>query len=219
VPGAIGAWRRQLLLEMGKFTDDTLAEDTDMTLKILRAGCKVEYAEDAIGFTEAPDTIKDFLKQRFRWMYGTMQAAWKNRDTTLRPKYKALGLLALPNIFIFQIFFPFISPLMDLAALASIGGILISIQEHPLDPLPTTWQAVVLFYALFLLLDFLTALFAFSFERKENWSLIVWLVPQRFFYRQLLYYVAIQAVITAIQGPMVGWNKLERKATVSLPPK
>ncbi len=217
VPGAIGAWRRGLLLEMGGFTNDTLAEDTDMTLRILRSGHTVEYADDAVAFTEAPDTVRGFLKQRFRWMYGTMQAAWKNRDTAFRARYKALGLLAMPNILIFQIFFPVISPLMDLAAIAAIVEIFIQISEHPLDPLPTGLQSMVFFYILFLLLDFLTALIAFSLEKKEDWSLIIWLVLQRFFYRQLLYYAAVQAVVTAIRGPVVGWNKLARKATVSLP--
>jgi hypothetical protein len=55
---------------------------------------------------------------------------------------------------------------------------------------------------------------AYTFEREEDWWLIIWLFPQRFFYRQLMYYVAIQSVISAVRGKMVGWGKLERKATV-----
>ncbi len=120
VPGAIGAWRRQLVLDLGGFNNDTLAEDAELTLRILRSGYRINYDDEAIALTEAPDTVRAFLNQRFRWMYGTLQAAWKNRDILLRPRYGALGMLAMPNIFVFQIIFPFISPLMDLVAVSSL---------------------------------------------------------------------------------------------------
>ena len=214
VPGAIGMWRRDLILELDGFNNDTLAEDADMTLRILRRGYRVEYDEQAFGYTEAPDTVDTFLKQRFRWTFGTLQAAWKHRDTLFRPQYGALGMLALPNIFIFQVIFPFISPLMDLMAILSIAGIFWRISEHPLDPVPTGLVTLIFFYALFLALDFFTAAIAFLLEKKEDWSLIVWLFPQRFFYRQLMYYIAVKSVMAAIQGRQVGWGKLERKATI-----
>ncbi|MCL4527938.1 MAG: glycosyltransferase [Chloroflexi bacterium] len=214
VPGAIGMWRRDLVLKLGDFNNDTLAEDADMTLRILRRGYKVEYDEKAFGYTEAPDTVRGFLKQRFRWTFGTLQAAWKHRDTLLRPKYGALGMLALPNIFIFQVLFPFISPLMDLTAILSIAEIFWRISQHPIDPSPTGLVTLIFFYALFLALDFFTAMIAILLEKKEDWNLIIWLFPQRFFYRQLMYYIVIKSVTTAIQGRRVGWGKLERKATI-----
>ena len=214
VPGAIGAWRRGILIELGGFSDETLAEDADMTLRILRQGYKVEYEENAIALTEAPDVVRDFLTQRFRWMYGTLQASWKHRDTLFRIKYGAVGMATMPNIFLFQIFFPFISPLMDLSALGAIIWMIIQNLEHPLDPTPTGLVELIFFYALFVTLDLITALVAFGFEKKEDWRLIIWLFLQRFFYRQLMYYVAIQSVISAIRGKVVGWGKLERKATV-----
>ncbi len=214
VPGAIGMWRRDAVLRVGGFTTDTLAEDTDLTLRLLRAGYKVEYEEEAIAYTEAPDTVRGFLKQRFRWMYGTMQAAWKQRDTLLRPKYGSVGLLTVPNIFLFQVLFPVVAPLLDLVALLSIGFMLWRTSQHPLDPTPTGLATLVFFYVVFLLLDLLTATFAFLMEKHEEWSLIAWLFLQRFSYRQLMYYVAIQSIMTAIHGRAVGWGKLERKATI-----
>jgi cellulose synthase/poly-beta-1,6-N-acetylglucosamine synthase-like glycosyltransferase len=214
VPGAIGAWRRDILLGLGGFTDDTLAEDADMTLKILRQGYKIEYEENAIALTEAPDTVRAFLTQRFRWMYGTLQASWKHRDTLFRRNYGAVGMATMPNILIFQIFFPFISPLMDLTAIGSVTWMVIQSLQHPLEPAPIGLVELVVFYVLFVVLDFLTSLVAYTFEREEDWWLIIWLFPQRFFYRQLMYYVAIKSVFTAIRGKMVGWGKLERKATV-----
>jgi cellulose synthase/poly-beta-1,6-N-acetylglucosamine synthase-like glycosyltransferase len=216
VPGAIGAWRRQLVLDLGGFNNDTLAEDAELTLRILRSGYKIDYEEEAIALTEAPDTVRAFVKQRFRWMYGTLQAAWKNRDLLLRPRYGALGMLAMPNIFVFQIIFPFISPLMDLMAVISMLGIIWASFQHPVDPTPSGLTNLIFFYVLFLGLDFLTALFAFLLEQKEDRRLLFWLFFQRYYYRQLMYYVAVQAVLSAIQGRMVGWGRLERKATVSV---
>jgi cellulose synthase/poly-beta-1,6-N-acetylglucosamine synthase-like glycosyltransferase len=201
-------------VELGGFSNDTLAEDSDLTLRILRNGHKIEYEEDAIALTEAPDRVKDFLKQRFRWMYGTLQAAWKHIDTLLRPKYGLMGTVALPNIFIFQIFFPLISPLMDLAAFISVAQIIWQKNQHPLDPIANDLGVLVVFYLFFLLIDYATALFAFTLEKNEDRRLIFWLFFQRFTYRQLMYYVAAKSVITAIQGRLVGWGKLERKATV-----
>ena len=215
VPGAIGAWRREILLKAGGFVNDTLAEDTDLTLTVLEMGYKVDYEEMAIALTEAPDTIKGFLQQRFRWMFGTLQAIWKHRHTLLRPRYGALGSFALPNLLIFQIIFPLISPLMDLLMVWSIIWATWQQSQHPDTPNPEGLQHVLFFYLLFLSVDFLAAFVAFSLERKEDWKLIIWLLPQRFFYRQLMYYVAIKSFLKAIQGQIVGWGKLERKSTVS----
>jgi hypothetical protein len=150
-------------------------------------------------------------------MYGTLQATWKHLNTLMNIQYGALGIVAIPNILIFQILFPLISPLMDLAAIASIGQIIWERMQHPLHPAPDELTHLIVFYLLFLAFDFLTALFAFLFEPKEDWSLVLWLFPQRFFYRQLMYFVAIRSVVAAIRGQVEGWGKLERKATVKAP--
>lgn len=215
VPGAIGAWRRALLLEAGGFDNDTLAEDADLTMKILRMGYRIDYEEQAIALTEAPDTIAGFVKQRFRWMYGTLQAAWKHRGVIFRPRYGALGMFAIPNIFIFQILFPLISPVMDLLLIGSVVGFGWQRYQHPADFSIDPLRRVLLYYLLFLLVDFLSAFVAFLLERKEDWRLLAWLFFQRFLYRQLMYYVAIKAALTAIRGRIAGWGKLERKATVT----
>ena len=214
VPGAVGAWRRELILRAGGFSDDTLAEDADLTMAILRLGYVIEYDDEAVALTEVPENIRDFLKQRFRWMFGTFQCAWKHRDTAFRKKYGSLGRVALPNIFIFQIFFPLISPLLDLVALAAFLFSLWQKSQHPLDYSNAAFLHILFYYALFLLLDFITALIAFSLEKRENWRLILLLIPQRLFYRQLMYYVAVKSVFAALRGQLVGWGKLERRDTV-----
>ncbi len=214
VPGAVGAWRRELVERAGGFHHDTLAEDADVTLAIRKFGNIIVYDDEAIALTEAPDTVRGFIGQRYRWMYGTMQAAWKHRDVLFRRRYGALGFVALPNVIIFQVLFPLVSPIMDLLLVSSLGSAAFNHWHHPEEYSADNLWRVLFYYALFVTVDYLAAILAFALERKESWGLLIWLVWQRFFYRQLMYYVAIKSTITSLKGVLVGWGKLERKASV-----
>src|SRR5205085_5638190 len=79
VPGAVGAWRREAIVQAGGYTTDTMAEDMDLTWRIRRIGWRVDTESAAIGYTEVPDTFKNLYKQRFRWAFGTLQSLWKHR--------------------------------------------------------------------------------------------------------------------------------------------
>jgi peptidoglycan-N-acetylglucosamine deacetylase len=211
VPGAVGAWRRALIESAGGFASDTLAEDQDLTLKVRRMGYRIEYEEVAVAWTEAPDTVRGLAKQRFRWSFGTLQCMWKHRDALLR--HGALGFVALPNVWVFQILFPLLSPAMDLMFLWALASAALERLEHPAGYAITGLGQVLFYYALFLFVDWLAAAFAFALERKEQWSLLWWLFLQRFCYRQVMYYVMARSALTALSGTLVGWGKLERKAT------
>jgi len=214
VPGAVGAWRRDVVEAAGGFSGATLAEDADLTIRVQRMGYSVGYEERAIGLTEAPDTMRGFLRQRFRWMFGTLQVAWKHKDVLLRPRYGFLGFLGLPNIWVYQIFFQIISPLMDLWLVYICLKAWLMWIWHPASWEPDALLRVVFYYALFMAADILAGIVAFLLERSEDKKLLVWLVPQRFFYRQLMYVVALRTVLASLRGRAMGWAKLERKATV-----
>jgi peptidoglycan-N-acetylglucosamine deacetylase len=192
-----------------------VAEDADLTLRLLRLRYRVTYEDRAVAHTEAPERVAEFLKQRFRWMYGTLQAAYKQRDALFRRETGALGSIALPNLFVFQILFPLISPIMDLLLLWTAAHALVGYLQHPLADLDPGFMRALWYYALFTLIDCATALLGFALDREAEWRLLPWLLPQRFFYRQLIYYVALKALVTALRGPRVGWGKLERTATVT----
>ena len=216
VPGAVGAWRRDLLERAGGFSSDTLAEDQDLTLRVRRLGYKVDYEETAVAWTEAPDTFRGLLKQRFRWSFGTLQCMWKHRGALFRPRYGALGFVAMPNVWVFQILFPLVSPVMDLALVWTIVQALLERLEHPAEQALSNPKQVLFYYALFLAVDWLAAGFAFLLERREQRSLLWWLLLQRFGYRQLMYVVMLKSLAAAARGVLVGWGKLERKATVEV---
>lgn len=218
VPGAVGAWRRDLIEKVGGFNAETLAEDQDLTLQIRKLGYKIGYEEAAIGWTEAPDRLGMLARQRFRWAYGTLQCMWKHRDALFRPRYGALGFVAMPNVWIFQILFPLISPIMDLMLFYTFISAGLDWLEQPTGYSFTNLRQVLFYYALFLAVDWCAAGFAFVLERKERWRLLWWLFLQRFCYRQVMYYVMVKSVKTAIRGALVGWGKLERKATVEAQP-
>ena len=114
MPGAIGAWRRVALLTAGGFAGDTLAEDADATICLERAGWTVLYEPRAMARTEAPETLSAFIKQRFRWMFGMLQAAYKHRGVYRQAGAYGVKICALPNIFLFQFLFPLLSPAIDL---------------------------------------------------------------------------------------------------------
>jgi cellulose synthase/poly-beta-1,6-N-acetylglucosamine synthase-like glycosyltransferase len=218
VPGAVGAWRRELIEQAGGFQSDTLAEDQDLTLSIRRLGYNIGYEEDAIAWTEAPDRLRTLARQRFRWAFGTLQCMRKHLDALFRPRYGALGFVALPNVWIFQILFPLISPVMDLMLLYTLLVAGLDRLQQPRDYSSTALRQVLFYYALFLAIDWVSAGFAFLLEKREHWRLLWWLFLQRFCYRQVMYYVMIKSVAVAARGTTVGWGKLDRKATVELQP-
>ena len=218
VPGSVGAWRKKAILEAGGFSTDTLAEDADLTFSIIRRGYKIVFEERAMGYTEAPDSIKNFLKQRCRWMYGTLQTAWKHRWAANERNNQGLGIVAIPNVLVFQILFPLLAPAIDVIMLLSLGWAFWQKFNHPLTySLMEEIYELIFYYLLFLEVEIISALIPFYLEKKEQWSLIFWLPLQRFFYRQLIYYVAIKTFFSALKGNLMFWNKFERKATVVEP--
>jgi cellulose synthase/poly-beta-1,6-N-acetylglucosamine synthase-like glycosyltransferase/peptidoglycan/xylan/chitin deacetylase (PgdA/CDA1 family)/spore germination protein YaaH len=216
VPGAIGAWRKSLVIEVGGFSHDTLAEDQDLTLSIGRRGYRVAYADDAIAWTEAPDTLGALAKQRFRWSFGTLQCAWKHRDLLFRRDAGTLGSIALPNVWLYQLFFSFIAPAADLVFVFSLIGVFMMYHEHDTTYAIGSLNKIVGWYAIFIVFDWCAATLAFLMEPHENRRL-TWLVfLQRFVYRQIMYWVVLRSVVAALRGGLVGWGKLDRKATVGL---
>src|ERR1700726_2218671 len=223
VPGALGAWRKKAIEAAGGITSDTVAEDADLTIAIRRLGWHVDYEEEAIAWTEAPETPGVLIRQRFRWTFGTLQSFWKHSDTLFRPKYGTLGLVALPNIFVFQLVLPLISPIIDLLFLGSV--IAWGLTQYHIIRLPllsaTTPSDIgrsVLFFPGFLLIDMLTCVLAFALEKKEDWTLLVPVLLQRFYYRQLMYVVLFRSVKEAVSGRPVGWRGVEPEAPRTVAP-
>jgi cellulose synthase/poly-beta-1,6-N-acetylglucosamine synthase-like glycosyltransferase/peptidoglycan/xylan/chitin deacetylase (PgdA/CDA1 family)/spore germination protein YaaH len=211
VPGAVGAWRKDAVVLAGLYSSQTLAEDTDLTFKVRRLGYRIVTDNAALAYTEAPDTIRDLAKQRFRWAFGTLQCLWKHRTVLFNPRYGAFGLVALPSLWVFQIGFQAIAPIVDFAiAWSLIYGTFIT-------PIANHRDVVTLlgYWAVFSTVELAGAWLAFRLDREDK-RLLAWLPLQRFVYRQLMYYVIVKSLVVAVRGSLVGWGKFERKGTVKV---
>jgi cellulose synthase/poly-beta-1,6-N-acetylglucosamine synthase-like glycosyltransferase/peptidoglycan/xylan/chitin deacetylase (PgdA/CDA1 family) len=212
VPGAIGAWRRQALIEVGGYARDTLAEDADLTFAVQMQGWRVLNEPSALALTEAPETLRAFMKQRFRWMFGTLQVACKHVGALIR-RPTGLTFIAIPNIFLFQILFTLLAPIVDIFLLWTVlGGFYFG--------LPNQTETVLLvgkYWLVFQVADCMGAVLAILLSGKGEsgyWRLVPLLLLQRFTYRQLLYVTAIRSLLAAIKGTLVGWGKLVRTGNV-----
>jgi len=218
VPGAIGAWRTAAAKAAGGYPINTVAEDADLTMNILEQKYKVVYEDRALAFTEAPIDAGGLMRQRFRWSFGILQAVWKHRLAFVRNK--AMGLFALPNILIFQMLLPLVSPFIDLMFLAGLAHYLVDRHYHPEAASAASLEKLLAYFGAFLLIDFVTSAIAFSLERRhpankgDGWLLFhIWL--QRFAYRQVFSIVLAKTLKRAIDGKPFNWDKLERTAQMS----
>jgi cellulose synthase/poly-beta-1,6-N-acetylglucosamine synthase-like glycosyltransferase/spore germination protein YaaH/peptidoglycan/xylan/chitin deacetylase (PgdA/CDA1 family) len=223
VPGAVGAWRSAAIGQAGGYTTDTMAEDMDLTWRVRRIGWRVETDSDAIGYTEAPDSFRALFRQRFRWAFGTLQSLWKHRRAIGR--YGWFGRVMLPSLWLFQILFQALSPLIDVQILWTIGTAIHAYLRGRLDqdwqPFPQAMASLYVvgfMYAFFFVVELIGSIVAFRLDREDN-RVLVWLFWQRFLYRQLMYAVLLKSVKTALSGIRAGWGKLERKGTVDLMPE
>lgn len=217
VPGAVGAWRREALNDVGGYPEDTLAEDQDLTIAIQRQGWKVAYDEDAVAWTEAPETLRALGKQRFRWAFGTLQCLWKHRAVVAQQRPSGLAFVGIPQAWLFQIAFAIASPLIDLALGISIVGTIVRVIQHGWAQTQTDVLRMGAYWLGFTLIDLACGLVAFRLDVREKRLPPFLLLSQRFVYRQLMYGVVIRAVSAALAGLGIGWGKLERTGRVSAP--
>jgi poly-beta-1,6 N-acetyl-D-glucosamine synthase len=201
VPGAVGAFRRDALAGVGGFSAATLAEDTDVTIALGRAGWRVVYAEDARAWTEAPASWSGLWRQRYRWSYGTLQAIWKHRAAVWRRSERRIGRRGIPYLVVFQVMLPALSPLVDAFALY---GVLF------LDPV-----TVLAYWLGFNSVLCGMAVFAFRLDGESIRDL--WALPlQQLVYRQLMYLVVIQGILSAVLGLRLRWQHVERSGELEV---
>jgi cellulose synthase/poly-beta-1,6-N-acetylglucosamine synthase-like glycosyltransferase/peptidoglycan/xylan/chitin deacetylase (PgdA/CDA1 family) len=202
VPGAIGAFRRHALQDVGGISSATLAEDTDLTLAVGRTGWRVVYVEDARAWTEAPSSLRALWRQRYRWSYGTLQAVWKHRAAFWRRGEGRIGRRGLPYLVLFQLALPLLAPLIDVF---SLYGLVF------LDA-----GAVAAFWLVFLGLQLALGWYAFRLDGESPRAL--WAMPiQQFVYRQLMYLVVIESILTAIRGTPLHWRPISRSGEIEVP--
>ncbi|GDY56755.1 hypothetical protein SVIO_073780 [Streptomyces violaceusniger] len=201
VPGAIGAFRRDAVMGVGGVSEDTLAEDTDLTMALWRAGWRVVYEETAVAWTEVPTSLRQLWRQRYRWGYGTLQAMWKHRRAVISlGSVGRFGRRGLSYLTLFQVLLPLLAPVIDLFAL--YGALF-------LDPA----QAAGVWFG-YLAIQMVCAGYALRLDGERMRAL--WSLPfQLFVYRQLMYLVVIQSVVALLLGTRLRWHRIQRSGTAA----
>ena len=187
-------------------------------MNLLEQGYSVIYEDRCLAFTEAPINANGLMRQRFRWSFGILQAIFKHRGAI--QKHRAMGLFALPNILIFQILLPLLSPFIDLMFVFGVLHYLVDKHFHPETASTTSFYKLLTFFLAFLVIDFSASALAFALERKhpaskgDAWLLFhIWI--QRFTYRQVFSVVLFKTLKRAIDGKPFAWDKLERTSKMS----
>jgi cellulose synthase/poly-beta-1,6-N-acetylglucosamine synthase-like glycosyltransferase/peptidoglycan/xylan/chitin deacetylase (PgdA/CDA1 family) len=202
VPGAIGAFRRTALQQIGGVSSSTLAEDTDLTMALTRQGWRVVYEESAVGWTEAPATLRALWRQRYRWCYGTLQSMWKHRGAALQGSVAGkLGRRGLGYLLLFQVLLPLLAPAVDVFALYALVFL-------DASRIVGVWLA-------FLILQLGLSLYAFRLDGERAGALLT-LPLQQVIYRQLMYLVTMQSVVTALAGVRLRWHQSDRYGSMQV---
>ena len=196
VPGPIGLFRRDVLLQLGGYDTDTFAEDADLTVKILTAGWKIEYEPLAVAWTEAPERLIDLIQQRYRWTRGILQALGKHWKTFFTPLPDLPLWLSLMQMAFEAVLWPFMN------VYGHLFFAYVAIAFGMSDVLLAWW-------ALLTLLDIVAALATIGME-EEQLSLVPYAFVYRFFFILLIDVAKLCASVEETLNLRMSWGKLER---------
>jgi cellulose synthase/poly-beta-1,6-N-acetylglucosamine synthase-like glycosyltransferase/peptidoglycan/xylan/chitin deacetylase (PgdA/CDA1 family)/spore germination protein YaaH len=215
VPGAIGAWRRDALLAAGGYSSDTLAEDGDATFSVTRAGWQIVYEPAAEARTEAPESLRGFLKQRHRWMFGTLQVVAKHRSALRKPT--GLAFITIPNVLFSQFGFSLLIPVLDAVSIVEIISSLRGFfSTTDLEVAAVNFE-IVAWWIIFQALYLFAVAGALTVVKIQSRLRLIWmLLLQRFLYAPLIYWVAVVSLVGAMKGHSFSWRKLVRTGNVTV---
>ncbi|MDG4893028.1 glycosyltransferase [Mesorhizobium sp. WSM4976] len=205
VPGAIGAWRRKAVEDAGFYSSQTLAEDADLTVSVIRKGYRVIFEEEAMAETDAPAGLRPFMRQRLRWLLGMMQTGWKHRSAIVEGR--GVGLMSISELFLLGVVMTLFAPFVDLIFAATLADRILTFLSDPEAQWTSSSLHMVVAYTAFLLSDLVMAALAFRFEPTEDKRLLLLFPLQRFFYRQLLCLSTYRALVAAVSGRLMRWRK------------
>lgn len=196
IPGPIGLFRRKAIEQAGFYSSDTYAEDADLTLKILAKGWKIYYEPKSISYTQAPETLQQLLKQRYRWTRGILQSLRKHKRNMLNPTVN------IRHTFVLWVmsYEALIWPTMNIAANAFfIFAALFFGFSH----------LIFFWWAGLAILDLVTALYCLAVE-KEEFRLIWYSIIYRMFFILVIDICKAMSTIEEFLGIRMTWGKLER---------
>lgn len=199
VPGCLGLFERSMIEQLGGFSGDTVTEDFDMTMELLKSGRGVHYSSEAVSYTEAPTSVRDLYRQRLRWFRGTVQTLSKHREIFFSTRYDLLHRILVPYLLISTIGVPVLS----IAVLSSI-----------------VWAALfgsavtlIGVFALFTLLQMLFAMLAVLLETdatREDLYLVRYAPLTVLGYKQLHDAIMLKSIADVLLRADFSWTHVRR---------
>ena len=200
IPGPIGVFRRDVLLSVGGYDNDTFAEDADLTLKIITAGWHVVYEERAIAWTEAPEFFLDIVRQRYRWTRGILQALRKRSSLLASPKGQIAVWISIASMFFEAVLWP---------AVNVLGGLLFTVAALSAG----VASGIFYWWMLLTMLDVAAALYTVVME-EEDLSLVPYAVIYRFLFITMIDVAKLFATIEEAANVRMTWGKLARAGRI-----
>jgi cellulose synthase/poly-beta-1,6-N-acetylglucosamine synthase-like glycosyltransferase len=201
VPGPIGVFRREVLTRVGGYDTDTFAEDADLTIKILGAGWQIVYEDGAVAWTEAPESVHDLLKQRYRWTRGILQALRKRGEWLASPRGDPAVWISLQALLFEAIVWPVVNV---------VGNLLFAVAALSLGAA----SMVLHWWLLLTMLDLAAALHTVAME-EEDITLVPLAIPYRFFFITLIDVAKMFATVEEFARVRMTWGKLDRRGAKS----
>lgn len=203
IPGAIGAFRRSVLVELGGYSNDTLTEDNEMTLRLLSKNHIIRNAYDVKGYTEAPENLQAFIKQRVRWKVGSMQVLYKYSNTIFKIKNKLFGYLVVPYLCMFSFILPVITPVADYVFVYAM--------------LSTNQSSLLYYYFAFIMFDAIIC--SIILIKNKTSKEVIYIVLQRLMLRQLILIIYFIIIYKIIRRDLFKWENSVRFGNVNIKDK
>jgi cellulose synthase/poly-beta-1,6-N-acetylglucosamine synthase-like glycosyltransferase len=220
ISGAFGLFRREAVEAVGGWRTDTVGEDAELVVRMHRhmrerdEDYRIEFVPDPVCWTEAPESLRALSRQRRRWQRGLAETLWSHKKMFGRPRYGALGMVALPYFVLFEL----VGPIFELTSFfllptAYLLGVL--------DTAILVAFAVVAVLLGVLLSVAALALEEFSFRRHPHRldvvRMLAYAVLENFGYRQLVDWWRLQG-LWDVARRRTGWGDMKRKGFAALTP-
>ena len=202
ISGAIGAFRKDALAAVGGYSRSTIVEDMDITIELAKKGYRVAYNPLAIAYTESPETLGAFMKQRYRWTYGSLQVLAKHNDLLWKRKTNRMGLIGMPYFMIF----PWIEVFVSSLFFVTIAKVIVTRDA----------TSFLTMFAIMCVVQATLVSYAVVTDKEEK-RLILWTLLDSIFYYHLISYITLKAGINYLRKQETSWNKLERYGKNILP--
>jgi cellulose synthase/poly-beta-1,6-N-acetylglucosamine synthase-like glycosyltransferase len=213
ISGALGIFRRDVLVELKGYRHDTVGEDMELVVRMHRhmrerkIPYRIYYVPDPICYTEAPEEMRVLGRQRHRWQRGLFDSLLRHRKMFLNPRYGAVGMFSFPMFVLFELF----APVLELFGYVYFA---LTLAFGTVDPLSGG-----LFFILAFLVGILMSFQAMALDDlgfnsyrgiRARFALIAAALLENCGYRQILLFYRLRGMLDFIRGGQA-WGEMTRK--------